>query len=282
MIKMLLAIAFGASLASAQSQSTGIEPISPTELLKALPEAPKGWELKVSNSSNTLNGSQVCRAVRVFEYRAPKNTEQPPALVRVSITDTAKRGFELIQFEAAINDVYKKFSAFNQLNNGTGPTGSASAQSQKEDGNTSPSATDSQTQVTQEQASQQTQTRVSPVAPARPVTVEGHPGLYSKQNNVEQLRLLLGERFIIEIFQKDSKQTTPENWVSQIRLKMLQDSAANSEEVPLRETVVITEIDELNPEKNSKYVTSQSSKEEAKKFLAPKPEAIRNALKNSE
>lgn len=71
-----------------------IVPIQPTELIKLLPVAPKGWETKESKAKSFYNEWLVSQAVRQFVQPAPPNRNlpgaqpPPPQVTQIRLTDT--------------------------------------------------------------------------------------------------------------------------------------------------------------------------------------------------
>lgn len=67
-------------------------PTSPVELLKYLPNAPEGWQLKESKANSFYSEWLVSQATRVFEMRASKASSATPepaaSVTRIRLTDT--------------------------------------------------------------------------------------------------------------------------------------------------------------------------------------------------
>ncbi len=83
-----------------------IVPLEPAELIKFLPEAPKGWSLKESKAKSTFAGWLLTFASREFTYTPPvpanaaPGTPPPPTqITRIKITDTGYYPASLGQFE---------------------------------------------------------------------------------------------------------------------------------------------------------------------------------------
>lgn len=92
-----LPIIFAVQFASAQTPPARkpIIPVPPSELIKYLPSAPTGWELKESRAKSFYNEWLVSQASREFTHsppptgsRNPGSTPVPQQLTRVRITDT--------------------------------------------------------------------------------------------------------------------------------------------------------------------------------------------------
>src|SRR5689334_16887509 len=69
-------------------------PMSPAELLKLLPIAPRDWQVKESKAKSFYNESLVSQAYRQITGppttpSVPGSTPPPPPLTRLQLTDTA-------------------------------------------------------------------------------------------------------------------------------------------------------------------------------------------------
>ena len=98
MLKLLLAPVIALLLICWQTPASGqparhspVAPVEPSEILKLLPVAPKGWKLTGSTATNSFSDWLKTSAVRTLQYTAPAAAGAPIPPVqttRVSITDT--------------------------------------------------------------------------------------------------------------------------------------------------------------------------------------------------
>tara|TARA_R110002096_G_scaffold316010_22_gene510474 strand:+ start:8982 stop:9725 length:744 start_codon:yes stop_codon:yes gene_type:complete len=85
-----------------QPGERGLLPLRPQQLLAVLPRSREGWTLKRSTASNGVDEWLQSQAERIFELPPPPEDQEKgakPALTRISIVDTAKKGSSLEIFK---------------------------------------------------------------------------------------------------------------------------------------------------------------------------------------
>lgn len=78
----LIQLSQGTSLAERRP----IQPLSPQELLRLLPSAPEGWELKASHAQSSFSTWLSSMATREFKYTPPLQPGAPSPAIPISTT----------------------------------------------------------------------------------------------------------------------------------------------------------------------------------------------------
>lgn len=186
-------------------------PAGPVELLKCLPGAPAGWQLKESKANSFYNEWLVSQATRLFEMPAkettPSETPPPPSVTRLRLTDT---GYYPVLF-----------ADFEDFKPGT-------------------------------------------IGTLESLFVGTYPAHKMKLADGERLRILINNRFVIEVETHHQAANSGLSWLQLFDLVRLIASPATAVEKlpnPLR---VVT-VDEMDPRLDTSYEISSSSDEDLAK-----------------
>jgi hypothetical protein len=215
---LLLLALTPASRSGAQTQPTHkpILPLQPAELIKLLPSAPKGWEMKQSIANSFYNEWLVSQASRQFVGPPTSKTSSTPALLpttRVRLTDTGYSPTLFADFQAFKPGKYANTENlyFNSL-------------------------------------------------PARRISL----------SNGERLRILVKERFVIEVETHNQLPNSAVSWAGLLDLSRL-TSTPDSGIDKLPKPVTVVSIDELNPKANSSYQVNWSTEDDMDAARRRKP-----------